>query len=228
MKNSDNVAFIQVGEKIGADNLYKFVLEDGFGKKTGVDLPGESSGLMKDLKKITPIDLATMSFGQGVAVTQMQYMAALNVVANGGTWITPHVMKEVSHMVDDKKVVDKQYDDFAKKTIISSENAAILRSDLERVVSDGTGIATYMEGYHIAGKTGTANKVNSITGGYDPGKYIVSFAGMAPASDPKVTLIVTIEEPNSEKYYAAQTAVPAASELFSGLFKILNISPDNK
>jgi len=228
MKNSDNVGFIQLGQKIGANNLYKFAKEDGFGQKTGIDLPGENPGLMKDLKTFTPLDLATMSFGHGVGVTQMQYMAAFNVVANGGTWIRPHVMKEISHMIDDKKNVDKTYDDFGKKTIISSENAALLRTYLERVVSEGTAISTYMEGYHIAGKTGTANKVNSTTGGYDPGKYIVSFAGMAPAINPKVTLIVTIEEPNSEKYYAAQTAVPAARKLFSGIFTILNISPDNK
>ncbi|MCB2296528.1 penicillin-binding transpeptidase domain-containing protein [Clostridium tagluense] len=228
IKNSDNVGFIKLGQKIGKENFYKFVKEAGFGEKTGIDLPGESTGLIKDFKSIEPIDLATMSYGQGVAVSQVQYIAAFNAVANGGTWIRPHIMKEISHMVNGKKVLDKKYDNLGEKSITSSEKASQLRMYLENVVKEGTATDTYMKGYHIAGKTGTANVVNSTTGGYESGKYIASFAGMAPADNPKVTLIVTIEEPNSSKYYAAQTAVPAARKLFSGIFTILNISPDNK
>lgn len=227
IKNSDNVGFVKLGQKIGKENFYKFVKAANFGQKTGIDLPGESAGLIKDFNNIKPIDLATMAYGQGVAVNQVQYIAAFNAVANGGKWIRPHVMKEISHMVEDKKVVDKKYDNLGEKVITSKEKATELRMYLERAVKEGTGKGTYMEGYHIAGKTGTANMVNSTAGGYDSGKYVTSFAGMAPANNPKVTLIVTIEEPNPEKYYAAQTAVPAARKLFSGLFKILNMSTDN-
>jgi len=226
LKNSDNVGFVKLGQMIGKDNLYKFISDAGIGKKTKIDLPGEGSGLIKDLKSVTPLDLATMSYGQGVAVTQIQYIAAFNAVANGGTWITPHVMKELSHNVNGKKVVDKQFVDSNKRTIISSDKAAKLRTYLETVVKEGTATATYMAGYHIAGKTGTANEVNSVSGGYSEGKYISSFVGMAPANNPKISLIVTIKEPNSSKYYAAQTVVPAARKLFSGLFTIMNISPD--
>jgi stage V sporulation protein D (sporulation-specific penicillin-binding protein) len=182
---------------------------------------------MKTLKNLGPVELATMSYGQGIAVTQVQYLAAFNSIANGGAWIRPHVMKEISHTVNDKKVVDKLYDNLGEKNIMSSAKAAELRSYLEQVVNKGTGTATYMEGYHIAGKTGTANKVNTNTGGYESGKYVASFAGMAPADNPKVTLIVTVEEPSPDKYYAAQTAVPAAQKLFSELFTILNITPDS-
>ncbi|MCB2293862.1 penicillin-binding protein 2 [Clostridium algoriphilum] len=227
IKNSDNVGFVKLGQMIGKENLYNFVKKAGFGEKTDIDLTGEGTGLVKSLKKITPIDLATMSYGQGVAVTQVQYIAAFNAVANGGTWIKPHVMKEVSHNVNGKKVIDKQFNDFNKKAIMDKEKAAQLRTYLERVVEEGTAIGTYMDGYHIAGKTGTANKVNSTNGGYESGKYISSFVGMAPASNPKVSLIVTIEEPNSAKYYAAQTAVPAANKLFSELFPIMKMTPDN-
>jgi stage V sporulation protein D (sporulation-specific penicillin-binding protein) len=227
IKNSDNVGFIQLGQRIGKDNFYEFAKESGFGQKTDIDLPGESAGLMKDLKTFKPIDLATMSFGQGVAVTQVQYIAAFNAVANGGKWIRPHVMREISHVVDDKKVVDKQFNNLGEKIIMSKEKTAQLRTYLERVVKEGTATETYMEGYHIAGKTGTANKVNTTKGGYYSGKYISSFVGMAPADNPKVTLIVTIDEPNPRKYYAAQTAVPAAYKLFSELFTLLNITPDN-
>ena len=228
IKNSDNVGFIQLGQKIGKENLYKFAENAGFGQRTDIDLPGESTGLLKDLENIKPVDLATMSYGQGVAVTQVQYIAAFNAVANGGTWIRPHVMKEISNVVNGKKVVDKKYDSLSKRTIMSKEKTAQLRTYLERVVKEGTAVSTYINGYHIAGKTGTANKVNSTTGGYYSGKYISSFVGMVPANNPKVTLIVTVEEPSPEKYYAAQTAVPAARKLFSGLFTILNISPDKE
>jgi stage V sporulation protein D (sporulation-specific penicillin-binding protein) len=158
----------------------------------------------------------------------VQYLAAFNAVANGGTWIRPHVMKEISHQVDNKKVVDKQYDDLGEKNVMSKEKAAQLRTYLEGVVNQGTATATYMEGYHIAGKTGTANKVDPNTGKYEGKKYVASFAGMAPANDPKVTLIVTVVEPSPDKYYASQTAVPAAQKLFSELFTILNIAPDTK
>jgi len=227
IKNSDNVGFIKLGQMIGKENLYSFVKKAGFGQKTGIDLPGEGTGLIKNIKNATALDLATMSYGQGVAVTQVQYIAAFNAVANGGTWIKPHVMKEVSHNVNGNKVTDKQFNDFEERNILGKEKAAQLRTYLERVVKEGTAVGTYMEGYHIAGKTGTANEVNSVSGGYEAGKYISSFVGMAPASNPKVSLIVTIEEPNSAKYYAAQTAVPAAHKLFTELFPILNIMPDN-
>lgn len=227
LQYSDNVGFIQLGQKIGKEKFYEFATNSGFGQKTGVDLPGESTGIMKTLKNIGPVELATMSYGQGIAVTQVQYLAAFNSIANGGTWIRPHVMKEISHTVDDKKVVDKLYDNLGEKNIMDNEKAAELRGYLEQVVNKGTGTATYMEGYHIAGKTGTANKVNTNTGGYETGKYVASFAGMAPADNPKVTLIVTVEEPSPDKYYAAQTAVPAAQKLFSELFTILNITPDS-
>jgi stage V sporulation protein D (sporulation-specific penicillin-binding protein) len=228
IQHSDNVGFIQLGQKIGKDKLYEFVYNAGFGQKTGVDLPGESNGIMRGLKDIGPVELATMSYGQGIAVTQVQYLAAFNAVANGGTWIRPHVMKEISHETDDKKVVDKQYDNLGQKNTMSEEKAAQLRNYLEEVVNKGTATATFMEGYHIAGKTGTANKVNTDNGGYEEKKYVSSFAGMAPANNPKVTLIVTVKEPSPDKYYASQTAVPAAQKLFSELFTILNIAPDSE
>lgn len=227
IKNSDNVGFVKLGQMIGKEKLYKFIKLAGFGQKTDIDMPGEGTGLVKDLNNITPIDLATMSYGQGVAVTQIQYIAAFNAVANGGTWIRPHVMKDISHVENGKKVIDKQFSNLNERTIMSKEKAAQLRTYLERVVKEGTAVGTYIDGYHIAGKTGTANEVNSIDGGYTTGKYVSSFVGMAPASDPKVSLIITIEEPNAGNYYAAQTAVPAAHKLFLGLFPIINMAPDN-
>ncbi|WP_373687918.1 penicillin-binding transpeptidase domain-containing protein [Clostridium estertheticum] len=227
IKNSDNVGFVKLGQMIGKANFYKFIELAGFGQKTNIDMPGEGTGIVKDLNNITPLDLATMAYGQGVAVTQIQYIAAFNAVANGGTWIKPHVMKDISHIENGKKVMDKQFSDLNEKTIMSKEKATQLRTYLERVVKEGTAVGTYIDGYHIAGKTGTANEVNSTNGGYNTGKYVSSFAGMAPASDPKVSLVITIEEPNASNYYAAQTAVPAARKLFLELFPIINMAPNN-
>ncbi|WP_375293727.1 penicillin-binding transpeptidase domain-containing protein [Clostridium estertheticum] len=227
IKNSDNVGFVKLGQMIGKANFYKFIELAGFGQKTNIDMPGEGTGIVKDLNNITPIDLATMAYGQGVAVTQIQYIAAFNAVANGGTWIRPHVMKDISHIENGKKVIDKQFSNLNEKTIMDKEKATQLRTYLERVVKEGTAVGTYIDGYHIAGKTGTANEVNSTNGGYNTGKYVSSFAGMAPASDPKVSLVITIEEPNASNYYAAQTAVPAARKLFLELFPIINMAPSN-
>jgi Cell division protein FtsI/penicillin-binding protein 2 len=223
IKNSSNVGFIQLAQKLGKEKLYSFSKLMGFGQKSGVDLPGESTGILKELKNIGPVELATMSFGHGIALTQVQYMAAFNAVANGGTWIKPHVMKQIVHKDGDKQVVDEEFNDYDKKPMMSSANAAKLRTYLERVVTEGTATATYMEGYHIAGKTGTAEKVDTVKGGYEEGNYVSSFAGMAPASDPVVTIIVTVDKPDSSNYFAAGTAVPVAKELFTGISNYINI-----
>jgi stage V sporulation protein D (sporulation-specific penicillin-binding protein) len=226
IQHSDNIGFVQLGQKMGKEKLHSFITNAGFGQKTGIDLPGESTGMLMPIKNIGPVELATMSYGQGVAVTQVQYLAAFNAVANGGTWIRPHVMKEISHTEDDTRVVDRKYEDLAKKAIMSEDKAAKLRGYLEQVVNKGTATATFMEGYHIAGKTGTASKVNPENGRYEDKKYVSSFAGMAPSTNPRVTLIVTVVEPSPDKYYASQTAVPAAQKLFSELFTILEIPID--
>jgi stage V sporulation protein D (sporulation-specific penicillin-binding protein) len=225
IKNSCNVGFVQLGEKIGKENLYNYIKLMGFSGKTGVDLPGESAGIVRNLSNIGPVDIATMAYGQGLAVTQLQYLAAFNAVANGGTWIRPHLMREIYHYQSGEKVVDKQYENYGVRTVLSKEKAAELRTYMERVVKEGTSTATNIAGFRIAGKTGTASKVDTVTGGYLDKKYISSFAGMAPADDPKVTLIVTIEEPDPEKYYASLTAVPAARQLFEELFTIMDIYP---
>lgn len=223
LKNSSNVGFIELAQKLGKENLFNYSKLVGIGEKTGVDLPGESSGIIKQLKNIGPVDLATMSFGHGVALTQVQYMAAFNAVANGGTWVRPHIMKDIEHKDGDKQVTDEEFNDYGKRTVMTSANSAKLRNYLEEVVTGGTATATFIDGFHIAGKTGTAERVDPVNGGYQEGKYVSSFVGMAPASDPVVTLIVTIDEPNSSNYFAAETAVPVAKDLFTGISNYITI-----
>jgi len=147
-------------------------------------------------------------------------MAAFNAIANGGTLIQPHVMKEVTH--NDENNVNIVDETFKPKTstVASQEKTAELRNYLEGVVTGGTGIGTFIDGYHIGGKTGTAQKV--INGVYGEGKYISSFVGMAPANDPKVTVMITVDEPSNGAYYAAQVVVPYVKPLFTDIFNNLN------
>ncbi len=220
LQNSCNVGFMQVGKKLGAENLYTFIRKMGFGQKTGIDLPGEESGIVLQPKNMNEVDLATESFGQSVSVTQV----AFNAIANGGTWIKPHVMKSISSYDENGKLVtDKAYDDFQKKQVLNSHLTETLRGYLEKVVSKGAGSNAYIKEYNIGGKTGTAQK--AVNGVYQDKKYISSFAGLAPYEDPKITLIITIDEPDESKYYAGQTAAPAAKELFNNIFNYLAINP---
>ncbi|MDS0527299.1 stage V sporulation protein D [Clostridium sp. SHJSY1] len=219
IQNSCNVGFMQLGEKIGKEKLCEYIAKFGFGKKCGVDLPGEAPGIVKPVDSISQTDLATISFGQTNTVNSVQYMAALNAIANGGSLIQPHVMKEVTHEDNNGTVVVDKSFEANKNTVISSDNAAELRGYLERVVTNGSGNGTFIEGYHIGGKTGTAQKVNRETGKYE--KYISSFVGMAPVSDPKVTVMITIDEPSNGAYYASQVAVPYAKILFTDIFNYM-------
>lgn len=224
IKNSSNVGFVKLGvDLLGKDKLFKYINLFGFGQKTGVDLPGESTGIVRSADKTNKFDLATISFGQGISVTAMQYLAAFNSVANGGTWITPHVMKEFTHIdsTTNKQIVDTTYNNFNKKEILDPNMSSTLRTYLRKVVTDGVGKAAEVPGLDIAGKTGTAQK-SSTKGGYAPGKYMSSFAGMAPANDPKITMLISIDEPDPSNYYAGQTAAPVAKDLFKEIFDYMN------
>ena len=226
IQNSCNVAFVQLGQKIGKDKLCASIDKFGFGKTSGIDLPGEAKGIVKTVDKVSEADLATIAFGQTNTVNSVQYMAAFNAVANGGTLIQPHVMKEVTH--DDENKVNIVDETFKPKTttVASTEKTAELRTYLEGVITGGSGTATFIEGYHIGGKTGTAQKV--INGRYQDGAYISSFVGMAPVSDPKVTIMITIDEPSNGVYYAAQVAVPPAKTLFTDIFNYLDSEFSNE
>ena len=226
IQNSSNVCFVKLGQMIGKDKLYESINKFGFGKVSGIDLPGEASGIVKPIDKVSEADLATISFGQTNTVNSVQYMAAFNAIANGGTLIQPHVMKEITHNDENNvKIVDETFKP-TTATVASAEKTAELRSYLEGVVTGGTATGTFIEGYHIGGKTGTAEKV--VGGKYGEGKYISSFVGMAPANDPKVTVMITVDEPSNGEYYASQVAVPYAKLLFTGIFDYLDSASSNE
>lgn len=229
--NSCNVGFMTLGERLGPTRLNAYIKKFGFGEKTGIDLPGEAKGIIRKTEAITSVDLATTSFGQSNTVAPIQFLAAFNAIANGGVWVTPHIMKEVRHVdLDNNIKVDTIFEDYSKnyavKQVVSKENADLLCSYLEKVVSEGGGKKAFIPGYHIGGKTGTAQKVNPAKGIYEPGKYVASFVGMAPANDPKISIFISIDEPDPSNYYAGQIAAPVGQQMFNDIFNYYDYKID--
>ncbi|MEG2018637.1 MAG: penicillin-binding transpeptidase domain-containing protein, partial [Clostridium sp.] len=227
IKNSCNVGFMILADRMGKESLNEYIYKYGFGQKTGIDLPGEAKGIVKPTDQISITDLATISFGQSNTVSAIQYMQAFNSIANGGTLITPHLMREVIHYDgDSNRVIDATFSNLNKRAEIKPETMERMRGHLEATVSSGGASKTYIPGYHIAGKTGTAQKIDPVNGGYAASKYISSFAGMAPANDPKVTVFISIDEPNPSLYYAGQIAAPVGKVLFNDIFNYYALKPD--
>lgn len=223
LQNSCNVGFMKLGEKIGKETLNEYIKKLGFGKTTGIDLPGEASGIVKKTESITESDLATISFGQTNTVTAIQYMQAFNALANGGSLIQPHILKEVSHYDNTgTKIVDETFEPVISKNVLSAESTATLRDYLERTVNEGGSNKSYIEGYHIGGKTGTAQKVNSVTGGYESGKYISSMAAMAPIDSPEITAFISIDEPSNGAYYAGVVTAPLMKILLTDILNYMD------
>ena len=223
LQNSCNVGFMKLGEKIGKETLNEYIKKLGFGKTTGIDLPGEAAGIVKKTESITESDLATISFGQTNTVTAIQYMQAFNALANGGSLIQPHILKEVSHYDNTgAKIIDETFEPVISKNVLSAESTATLRDYLERTVNEGGSNKSYIEGYHIGGKTGTAQKVNSVTGGYESGKYISSMAAMAPIDSPEITAFISIDEPSNGAYYAGVVTAPLMKILLTDIFNYMD------
>ena len=207
VKRSSNVAFSILGyEKLGRDNLFSFISNFGFGKKTGIELTGEESGLV-NFNDNNPRDIATMSFGQGVGVTAIQQVAAVGAVANGGNLMKPYLVKEVRDSKTNQVVSQTQ--PTVVRKVISSNTSAQVRDLLSAVVNekDGTGQLYALPGYDVAGKTGTAQVFEN--GAYVPGKYITSFIGFAPKNDPKLLIYVVVDQPEISNQGAGGTLIAA-------------------
>ena len=223
LKNSCNVGMMEIGEKLGIDNLNEYIYKLGFGKTTGIDLPGEASGIVKTSDTVSAIDLATISFGQTNTVTALQLMAAFNSIANGGDLIQPHIVKEISHEDESgNRVIDETIKPTIKKDLLSDENTALLRSYLERTVTKDGPDGSFIQGYNVGGKTGTAQKVDPTTGTYSSDKYISSMVALAPVENPQITVFIAVDEPSNGLYYGGEVAAPLMKELFEEVFKYLD------
>lgn len=223
LKNSCNVGMMEIGERLGIDTLNEYIYKLGFGKTTGIDLPGEASGIVKTSDTVSAIDLATISFGQTNTVTSLQLMAAFNAIANGGDLIQPHIVKEVSHEDESgNRVIDETIKPIIKKDLLSDENTALLRSYLERTVTKDGPEGSFVQGYNVGGKTGTAQKVDPTTGTYSSDKYISSMVALAPVENPQITVFIAVDEPSNGLYYGGEVAAPLMKELFEEVFKYMD------
>ena len=214
LMNSCNPAFMTIGERTGATNLYQTYQKLGLFQKTGIDLPGEANSIMHKLSDIGPVELATMSFGQSFQISPIQFVTAAATVINGGNKITPHIgMKVVD--AESQVMTELQYP--VTQGAVGSETSATMRDLLESVVAEGGGSKAQIEGYRIGGKTATSEKYPRGTG-----KYISSFLGFAPANDPQVMAFVMIDEPTGG-YYGGTIAAPVIQEVFSNILPYLGI-----
>ena len=221
LENSCNVGLMDIGQKLGKEKLNKYIEKFGFGKQTGIDLPGETTGIVMPNDRIGPVELATISFGQTDSASSVQMMAAMNTIANGGTWIQPHIMKEISHEdTSGARVVDKTFVPKKIDNIIDQKTAMRVSEALEKTVHFGSPKRAYIEGYGIAGKTGTAEKVKA-SGGYGAG-YVASFTGFAPYNDPQVSVLISVDNPKGE-YFGGLVAAPLAHDLFSDIFNYMEL-----
>lgn len=218
---SCNDAMMQIADKEGNDIFYKYLRSFGFGQKTGIDLPGEESGIVYNENNAGVADLATNSFGQNTNVTMIQLASAFSSLVNGGYYYQPHVMKKI---VNDNGATIKEFDKVLVKQTVSEQTSDLIQEYMYQTVASGTAKGAQVEGYAIGGKTGTAQKYPR-----GAGTYIVSFIGCVPAIDPEVVIYVIIDEPqNVEKQADSSIATKFASRTLKEILPVLGIFPDGE
>ena len=219
VQNSCNVAFVNMGLRLGAQRFSSYVDSFGFTGTTGIDLPGEATGITIKAAQIKTVDLACMAFGQTLTVTPIQLITAMSAIANGGMIVKPHLVKEIR--TPDGRLV-QSFGVTNVRRAISAKTAQEMRGSLQEVVERGTGRQARIAGYKIGGKTGTANKV--VGGRIAEGKYISSFFGFAPADKPRLIALVTIDEPVGE-YFGGVIAAPVFNAMVTDVLKYMGIPP---
>lgn len=219
LQNSSNPGFVEIGRRLGKDRLYNYIKEFGLTEKTGVDMTGESTGLMFSYDKFNEVEQATVAFGQGLSITPIQLVRAVSACVNGGYLYEPYIVDEIA----DSKTNEIIYKKEAKmiRQVINKETSIKVRDALEGVVSDGGGKNAYIDGYRIGGKTGTAQK--AVNGTYAGNGYILSFIGIAPIDDPEIVLYIAMDNPKNCVQYGGTTAAPIARKIFLDVLPALGI-----
>lgn len=217
VENSCNPGFVSLGQKLGKELLFKYITELGFGKKTGIDLNGEGTGILFKMDKIGPVELATSAFGQGISVTPIQQVTAVSSIVNGGTLYVPYVVSEVG----DKNITSM----IKRKHVITKETSDVVKYALESVVANGSGRNAYIENYRVGGKTGTAQKVGS-DGRYMSGNYVLSFIGFMPANDPEFVIYIALDHPKGVTQYGGVVSAPIARNVLKDIISIYNLKED--
>lgn len=219
LQNSSNPGFVEIGRRLGKDKLYEYVKKFGLTEKTGIDLPGESKGIMFDYDAFNELEQATVAFGQGISVTPMQLVRAVCACVNGGTLYQPYLVDKIIDSYTNDIIYEKQPE--ALRTVISEEASKKIRDALETVVTDGGGKNAYIDGYRIGGKTGTAQK--AVNGSYVDGGYILSFIGVAPIDDPQIVLYVAMDNPKNCVQYGGTTVAPIARKMLVDILPSMGI-----
>ena len=219
VENSCNPGFVELGNRLGKEKLFEYIDKFGFGKKTGIDLNGEATGIIFDLEDVGPVELATTAFGQGVSVTPIQQITAVSAAINGGTLYKPYIVKSLND--PETNQVIKENTPTKVRQVITSKTSKEVRRALESVVTNGSGRNAYIEGYRVGGKTGTAQKVEN--GQYLVGNYILSFIGFLPADDPKIVVYVAINNPKRVVQYGGVVAAPVAKAILTDAIEALDI-----
>ena len=217
--NSNNTGMVFVGRKLGLSGMIKYLGKFGIGKITGVDLQGEATGVIREENSWYPIDLATASFGQGISITPIQLVSAVNAIANRGNLMTPYVVSQI--ISEDGKKIDMKSK--IKGRVIKESTSKIITDMMVSAVEEGEAKWTKIKNYKIAGKTGTAQI--PVAGHYDPSQTIASFVGFFPAQDPKITMLVLVDRPKTS-IYGSETAAPIFFNIARDLIKYYNI-PSN-
>lgn len=221
--HSGNVAMVKISNMINNKILFDYLENFGFSSKTGIDIDFEYSNKMPTLKELTEVRKANVSFGQGIATTQIGMITALVATINGGKLIIPHFVKAITS--EDGKIVKKN-ELTVKKQILTEQTSQKIRQMLSNVVTSGTGKKVQIKGYTIGGKTGTAQKATDK--GYEKGKYYSSFFAFFPIDKPKYGILITVDEPQGINYYGASVALPAAREVIEKIINYNDIRPDKQ
>lgn len=219
VQNSCNPVFIEVGARVGRETFLKYIQGFGFLDRTGIELPGETSGIFHEFSNFKEIDLATSSFGQSFNVTPLQMITMVSAVANGGKLMRPYLIKQI---VDSDKNVVEEYQPQVVRQVISEQTSQTMREILESVVSVGGGKNAYVAGYRIAGKTGTSEKQPRGNG-----HYVASFVGFAPADDPEIACLVILDQPPvGAVYYGGLIAAPVVKNILEESLQYLSVEPE--
>lgn len=224
VKYSSNIGAVKVSQKIGPEKLYNSLKAFGFGKRTGIDAPGETPGRLSHFKQWAKIDAAAIAFGQGISVSALQMITAVSSIANDGQLMAPFMVQAITNSQD--RIV-KTFHPRKVGQVITKENALRLKKMMQMVVEPGgTGVKAAVDSFSVGGKTGTAQKVGK-SGTYARGKYIASFVGFAPIEKPKIVVLVVVDEPK-KKHYGGTVAAPAFRKISQETLIYLNIVPENK
>jgi cell division protein FtsI (penicillin-binding protein 3) len=223
LAKSSNVAAIKLGIRVGDPSMYEYITRFGFGSKTGVELPGETAGILRQVNRWQPSSIGSIAIGQEVGVTPLQMVAAFAALANNGLRVAPHLVREIR--TSNGETLYRARPD--ERRVISQETAIALRGMLEGVTLNGTAKKAQLDGYTAAGKTGTAQKIDPKTRGYSKTKHVASFVGFAPVGNPAAVIIVVIDEP-AGSYHGGDVAAPVFRAIAEQVLPELGTMPDTK